>query len=100
MSWTETDMREACLEVRRIGGIRRAARKFHIPYPTLRGRLSGRLPHAVAHQDQQRLSMAQEDELADWILFQASLGNAPTYAQIKDLAQRIAIERDDEIKIG
>ena len=44
--------------------------------------------------------MAQEDELADWILFQASLGNAPTYAQIKDLAQRIAIERDDEIKIG
>ena len=100
MSWTEADMREACLEVRRIKGIRRAARKFNIPYPTLRGRLSGRLPHAVAHQDQQRLSMVQEDELADWILFQASLGNGPTHTQIKDLAQRITIERGDGLKIG
>ena len=44
--------------------------------------------------------MLQEDELADWILFQASLGSAPTHAQIKDLAQRIAIERGDDFKIG
>ena len=73
MTWAEFDMREACAEVRKKGGIRKAAVKFHIPYPTLRGRINGRLPHAVAHQDQQRLSIEQEDLLADWVLFQGSI---------------------------
>ena len=100
MPWTETDMREACKKVHDGGGVRAAADEFKIPYSTLRSRLRGQLPHAVAHQDQQCLSMVQEDELADWVLFQASLGAAPTHSQIRELAQRISIERGDGTKIG
>jgi 4-hydroxybenzoate polyprenyltransferase len=100
MPWSEFDMRTACLEVRKVGGIRKAAKKYQIPYTTLYGRLNGTLPHTVAHQDFQRLSIDQEDLLADWVLFQSSLGDAPTHQQIRDLAQRIASERGDGEKIG
>lgn len=93
-------MRAACLEVRKHGGIRKTARKYQLPYHTLRGRAKGRLPHAVAHQDSQRLSVNQEDVLKDWILFQGSLGDAPSHQQIKELAQRILTERGDDQKIG
>jgi len=44
--------------------------------------------------------MLLEDELADWVLFRASLGAAPTHSQIRELAQRISIERGDGLKIG
>jgi hypothetical protein len=100
MPWSELDIRAACLEVQRTGGIRNAAKKYQIPYATLHGRLNGTLPHKVAHQDSQRLSIDQEALLADWVLFQSSLGDAPTHQQIRDLAQRIAFERSDNEKIG
>ena len=86
MLWTETDMRTACEEVAVRGRLKYVATKYRIPPLTLRGRLRGRLPHVVAHQDTQRLSMIQEDDLAAWVLFQASIGEPPTYTQIKDLA--------------
>ena len=57
MQWTEFDMRTACAAVKAGLLIRKAARQYAILYTTLRGRLAGHLPHAVAHQDYQRLSM-------------------------------------------
>jgi len=93
-------MRVACDEVRKRGRLKRVATKYHIPPSTLRGRLKGRLPHVVAHQDTQRLSMVQEDDLATWVLFQASIGEPPTHTQIKDLAQRICYERGDNDQVG
>jgi len=78
MKWTEIDMRTVCDEVRCGSRLHRTAKKYGIPPSTLRGRLDGHLPHLVAYQDAQRLSMVQEDELADWVLFQASIREAPT----------------------
>ena len=100
MPWAKADMRAACADVANGVSVRKAAFDNEVPYSTLRGRLRGQLPHAVAHQDQQRLSMALEDDLADWVLFQASIGAAPTHSQIKGLAQRIFIKRGEGSKIG
>jgi hypothetical protein len=85
-------MRKACDDMSKGHGIRKTSKKYNIPYTTLRGRIRGRLLKQVAHQDKQRLSMVQEDDLANWVLFQASVGEAPTHAQIRELAQRIAFE--------
>jgi hypothetical protein len=79
-------MCEACADMRRGRGVRQSARKQDIPYTTLCSRLQGCLPLEVAHQDEQRLSIVQEDDLADWVLFQASIRKAPTYTQIRELA--------------
>jgi len=79
-------MRKACANIRKGRGVRKSVRKYDIPYATLRSRLYGRLPPEVTHQDEQRLSMVQEDDLANWVLFQASVREAPTYTQIRELA--------------
>jgi len=97
--WTEIDIRTACDDVRKGVKIRKAAKKYLIPYTTLHGRINSTLPHVVAHQDQQKLSMPQEDLLADWVLFQESLGAPPTHTQIRELAQRISIECREGQKI-
>ncbi|OAG20172.1 hypothetical protein CC77DRAFT_1070829 [Alternaria alternata] len=44
---------------------RAAAAAWGIPRSSLRARLAGRLPHAIAHQNQQRLSSVQEDFLVN-----------------------------------
>jgi len=99
MAWTEIDMRTACDDVRKGVKIRKAAKKYLIPYATLHSRINGTLPHVVTHQDQQKLSMPQEDLLANWVLFQGSLGAPPTHTQIRELAQRISIKCGEGQKI-
>ena len=100
MVYSEFDMRAACAEAKKIGRVRKAARKFHVPYTSLRNRLNGILPHAVAHQASQKLSPRQEDLLADWILFQGSLGDTPTHSTIKEIVRRIAVDRGDTTAVG
>jgi len=99
MKWTEFNMRTACAAVKAGLPIRKAAQRYAIPYTTLQGRLAGHLPHAVAHQDYQRLSIPQEDLLAEWILFQNDLGDPPSHVTIRELATRISIKRGDSYYI-
>ena len=47
---------------------RKAAERYGIAESTLRGRQQGQPPHAIAHQQQQRLTPQQEAFLVDWIL--------------------------------
>jgi hypothetical protein len=49
MKWTEADMRAACRDIANGSGVRKTASEYRIPYSTLRGRLRGDLPYAVAH---------------------------------------------------
>ena len=100
MPYVEFDLREACKAV--LGGARinKTARKYRIPPTTLRDRLKGVLPHSVAHQNFQKLSMTQEDRLAEWILFQGELGDPPTHTEIRELGNRICLKRGDSSNLG
>jgi len=60
----------------------------------------GVLPHTVAYQDQQKLSVALEKSLADWVIFQADLGLPVTYTQIRGLAQRICVNYSKPQEFG
>jgi 4-hydroxybenzoate polyprenyltransferase len=98
--YTEDDMRNACAEYAKTNKLRATARNWAIPPSTLRIRLNGALPRSVAHQDYQRLSVAQEKHLADWIRVQQAVGVPPTHAQIREMASRVCMERGDDQPLG
>ena len=58
------------------------------------------LPHKVAHQGQQWLSVVQKYHLAKLCLLHVGLGHPPTHVQIKALGLRIASESGDEQPLG
>jgi len=93
-------MRKACEAYRKEGRLRKQCLEFNVPCSTLRRRLIGVLPHAMAHQDQQKLSVALEKSLADWVIFQANLGLPVTHTQIRGLAQRICVNYSKPQEFG
>jgi len=100
MPYSEADMREACEAYRKEGSLRKQGLEFDVSYSTLRRRLIGVLPHAVAHQHQQKLSVVLEKSLADWVIFQADLGLPLTHTQIRGLAQRICVDHGEPQEFG
>jgi len=100
MPYSEADIRKACEAYRKEGRLRKQCLEFNVPYSTLRRRLMGVLPHAVAYQNQQKLSVALEKSLADWVIFQADLGLPVTHTQIRGLAQRICADRSKPMEFG
>ena len=97
---TEYNVREACSEYLDTGNMRAAARNHGVPYTTLRGRLSGKLPKSTAQVNRQRLSIVQEERLTQWILLQSALGCPPTHRQIRQMAQGVCVARGDFDTIG
>lgn len=67
--YSETDVKAAILAIKnkQYSSIRKAAAAFNIPYPTLRGRMSGRKSRSIAHEAEQILSAAEEKTLWQWI---------------------------------
>lgn len=65
---------------------RKAANAHGIARSTLQERLNGRQCHAVAHQNQQRLTPEQEDFLADWILSEDLSGRPPSRVCVREMA--------------
>jgi len=63
--YTEEDMRHACAEAVRTNNLHASARNWAIPPTSLHRRLNGALPHSVAYQNYQRLSVTQENSLAN-----------------------------------
>ena len=55
--YTEEDIRHAYAEAVRTNNLRASARNWAIPPTSLHRRLNGALPHSVAHQNYQRLSV-------------------------------------------
>ena len=98
--YTEEDLRKACEEAVKTRRLRKVPRKWNIPPSTLYNRLHGSLPRKVPHQDEQRLTQAQEERLANWILLQQALGVPPTYVQIRELTRRILAKRGDPRRLG
>ncbi|OXV05136.1 hypothetical protein Egran_07096 [Elaphomyces granulatus] len=55
--------------------MRRAARIFDVSWTTPQGRIKGACPKAQASQAMQRLSVAEEDTIRDWLLELSNWGN-------------------------
>ncbi|XP_014550040.1 hypothetical protein COCVIDRAFT_53954, partial [Bipolaris victoriae FI3] len=64
----------------------RAAASWHkIPRSTLQGRRAGQQPHAIAHQNQQRLTLEQERFLLEWILEEDSRAQPPSHPCVREM---------------
>jgi hypothetical protein len=85
-SYTENALQAAINAVNSGEKLRCVARDYGIPLATLHNRMNGREPRKVAHTFQQRLSIAQEAHLVNWIKVQIALGVPPSHAQIRALA--------------
>lgn len=79
---------------------RKAADANKIARSTLQERLNGRQGHAVAHQNQQRLTPEQEDFLADWIVDEDAHARPPTRPRVREMATRILHMNGDYEPLG
>ena len=79
-TYSENDLRNACEQVLQKGKVKAASDEWAVLYTTLCDQLKGILPHKVAHQGQQQLSVVQENHLAKWCLLQVGLGHQPIHA--------------------
>jgi len=79
---------------------RKAADYNGVARSTLQERLNGRQGHAIAHQDQQRLTPEQEDFLADWIISEDARNQAPSPQRIRQMAARIICMSGDREPLG
>lgn len=79
---------------------RKAAQAHGVARSTLQERLNGRQCHAVAHQDQQRLTPEQEDFMADWILSEHSSTRSPSRHRVRETATWILGMNGDYRPLG
>jgi hypothetical protein len=98
--YTEADIENALADVASGVPTATAAARHGIPRATLYGRISGSQHHKSAHANVQRLSIAQEEHLARWILWQESLNYAPTHAQVRAIATSILKQAGDYCPLG
>ncbi|KAI2474910.1 Transposase protein, partial [Pyrenophora tritici-repentis] len=79
---------------------RQAARAWGVPRSTLQHRLAGRLPNAIAHSDQQRLTPEQDEFLVEWVLDEDLRAQPPTHLRIREMAIRIFYMNGDNAPLG
>ena len=99
-SYTEDDVKLAVLNLANGDAMATAATRHGVPRTTLRDRQSGAQPIQLAHEDQQRLSATQEDQLERWIITQEALGYAPTHAQVRAIVTGILRTNGDYQPLG
>jgi hypothetical protein len=80
--------------------VRAASNAWGVPRSTLRGRVAGAQSHAIAHQQQQRLTPEQEEFLVNWILDEHLLAQPPTYSRMREMAARILHMNGDDAPLG
>lgn len=79
---------------------RQAAKAYGIPRSTLQSRQAGSQPSTAAHAHQQRLTPAEEEFLADWILEEASRVSPPSPARAREMAARVLAMNGDHKPLG
>ena len=75
------------LGVDKYTSIRQAAKAYNVPRSTLADRQHGKPPRSAAHEQQQRLTPAQEEFLTEWILEQDLQGLAPSHTRVREMAK-------------
>ena len=94
--YTENDVQNALADVWNEVALVTAAIRHGIPRNILCGRLGGAQSCRHAHEDEQRLSTVQEQNLERWILRQEALDYASTHAQVQIIANDILQQEDDD----
>jgi helix-turn-helix, Psq domain./Tc5 transposase DNA-binding domain. len=79
---------------------RAAARAHNVPKSSLQDRKHGRVSNRVSHERKQRMTPAQEEFLAEWILEQAQQGFPPTRARAREMAARVLRMNGDTAPMG
>ncbi|KAF2034341.1 hypothetical protein EK21DRAFT_47657, partial [Setomelanomma holmii] len=79
---------------------RQACKVYGIPRTTLQGRLAGQQSHAIAHQQQQRLTPEQEETLVNWILDEDLRAQPPSHSRVREMAARILNMNGDDAPLG
>ncbi|KZL64049.1 hypothetical protein CI238_04498 [Colletotrichum incanum] len=100
VEYTEIEIAQALIAIADGLSIRTAAQQWGIPFSTVRYRIKGIQPRALAFAGQQRLSPIQEKHLADWVRIQHALRLPPTHRQLKDFAERILQIAGDHRPLG
>ncbi|KAF3903182.1 hypothetical protein ABW20_dc0100068 [Dactylellina cionopaga] len=98
--YTEADVAAAIEAVQNGKSLRYAAATYAIPRTTLQNRLNSGQPHNIAHEGQQRLSNAQEEIIAEWMLCQDALGCTPTHAELQCIATKVLEAQGDSNPVG
>ena len=80
--------------------LRQAGKAYGVAESTLRGRRAGQQRHAIAHQQQQRLTPEQEEFLVDWIIDEDTLARPPSHGRVRDMAIRILRMNGDHQPLG
>ncbi|KAI0996863.1 hypothetical protein K3495_g11320 [Podosphaera aphanis] len=86
---TESNLQEALEALANGQTLKKASSKWGVPRSTLQNRLKGVQSRDVASSDSQRLSLTQENCLAEWIRVQGNLGLPLTHHQFKVMAEGI-----------
>ena len=100
LNYTEDDVQQALNAVANGMSVRMAHREYGVTRGIIRGRIDGHLSRSEAQESYQRLSLVQEQCLADWVLTQEALGQNPTHSQIRAFAGRVLAARGDAIPLG
>ena len=79
---------------------RKAAAAYHVAESTLRGRRQGQQPHAITHQNQQRLTLEQEAFVLDWISDEDSRALPPSHPRVREMATQILQMNGDYKPLG
>lgn len=98
--YTENDLQNAIKDVTAGVSVRAASRSWGVPRTTIQSRMYGHLPRSYAFEPWQRLSQAQERDLAGWIITQGRCGFAPTHQQVREIAYKVASAQGDTRPIG
>jgi hypothetical protein len=80
--------------------IKKAARIFGISYSTLRGRINGAVSKQQANQAMQRLTVAEEEAIRDWLLSMASWGWPIRVDRLRKMAVELLKDKGDTTDLG
>ena len=78
---------------------RACATHFGVARSTLKDRLRAE-SHKIAHSSSQKLSIAEENELVQWILSEELAGTAVSYARLRDIAEGMLKHRQPDQFLG
>lgn len=98
--YSNEDVSQALDAIKGGQSLRKAASQWGVPRTTLQRRMQGAQSREIAFSEQQRLSQAQESNLAEWVRIQVVLGLPPTYHQIREFAERILQTQGDSRPLG
>ena len=87
--YTEKDIENALRDIKSGVSVRHTVKLHGVPKDTLHDRLNGTQPHRLAHFDQLRLSVDQEEHLKQWVLCQKALGYVPSHEQLQIITNGI-----------